>query len=214
MNAAMRMSSLLLKINSSQGKNASEVFEDVFGVKGCVPVASKLAICDKQIAILEEKSDKRLTQYLRTVFNCNGLSRNFVNEKKQINQYIVTLNTAGAYMDDEIINESDITELSEMLETLRAKTEQADIPEHYREVIDSFINEMRDAVVDIDIGGIDAFMSHSETAGGKIVMYHEAFVKGGVMDDVSNIFGKATKIINDSKTWIGLVGYMSGKMIG
>lgn len=212
MNAATRMSNLLSGINKSKANTAFETFEEVFGVKGCVPIASKLAICDKQISILEEKSDKRLIQYLRTVFNCNGLNRNLANEKKQINSFIVTLNTAGAYMDDEVINESDITELSEMLEVLRAKTEQADIPDHYREVIDSFINEMRDAVVDIDIGGIDAFVSHAEIANGKVVLYNDAFKEGGVMDDVIQIFNKTTKIISTSKIWLG-VGDFIGRLL-
>lgn len=214
MNAAKRMSIILSKIRGVNGKNAYDTFEDVFSVKGCIPLANKLGICDKQINILSEKSDKKLVAYLHKLFNCKGLTRDISSEKREIDHYIMALNTAGAYMDEEKINDADITELSEMLEILRAKVEKSDIPEQYREIIDAFIDEMRDAIADINIGGIKAFMSHAEVANGKILMYNEAFVKGGVMDDVTKIFDATTKIINDSNTWIGLGIGIAGVLSG
>lgn len=215
MNVATRLSEMLTKIQTSKNPKAFETFEEIFNVEGCTAVATKLLICNKQIDKLEQNNaDKRLITFLRILFNCKTLARNIDNERKNIVPSIMTLNTVAPYMPEENVDTSAITELSDALEILRAKIDNIDgIEEHDKEVLYSFVDEMRNAIDDINIGGIEVFMEHAEIASGKILMHHESFVKSKTMEDATNIFHKATQIINDSQTWIGVIGWVGDKLL-
>lgn len=215
MNTAKRLSDILTKIRASKKNIAFDIFEEVFNVEGCTSVASKLLICDKQINTITEKADVRLISFLKKLFNCKGLTRSLDAEKKSMDQFVMALNMASAYMPEEKIDIDSITELADALEIFRAKVEHLEsIEDHDKEVVNSFINEMRGAIDDINIGGIEAFMKHAESASGKLLMYHGSFQKGGVMEDATDIFNKTTDIINSSQTWWAVVGYVGGKFLG
>ena len=215
MNVATRLSALLSEIRASKKPNALETFEEVFNVEGCTSLAGKLLICEKQIDKMEEnKPDIRLIKFLRRLFDCKALTRSIDPEKKSIDNFIIALNTVAPYMPEEKIDTDAITELAEALEVLRAKIDELDsIDEHDREVLYSFVNEMRGAVDDMDIGGIEAFMNHAEVASGKILMHHDSFKKGGVMEEVTNIYTKATDIVNNAQVWIGVIGWVGEKLL-
>ncbi len=215
MNVATRLSAILSKIKVSKKPNAFQTFEEVFNVEGCISLSGKLLICEKQIDKMENKdADIRLITFLRRVFDCKSLARNIDSEKKSIDGFIIALNTVAPYMPVENIDKKAITELADALEVLRAKIDKLDsIEEHDSEILYSFVNEMRRAVDDIDIGGIEAFMGHTEVASGKILIHHDSFKKGDIMEETANIFTKATDIINNSQTWLGVIGWVGDKIL-
>ncbi len=208
MNSADRLSKILDTCYNSKEKQAIKVFEDVFGVLGCQGVANKLLLCEKQINDLEkDKPHQQLIRFLRAFFSCQSLMRDLDNERKQLPHYIMTLDSMSVYMPKEDIDPKAITELADTLRNMYDAIESADIPEHYRDVLIDYLNEMMEGVSSIDIGGIDSFARHFETATGKVVIYHEAFEKSGFMDSVKNIYSQSTKILNDLQIWGGAIGY-------
>ena len=214
MNSAWRLAKLLTKIKASKSPVAHEAFEEVFEVNSCVGIMNKLRICDTQISALKEKSHVSLINYLNTIFNCKTLHRNFQAEKNAIDSYIMALETAGAYMEHENIDTKNITDLSELLQQMRDSIEKADTPEHYKDVLNNYVDEMLEGIVDIDIGGIEAFTSHVEIANGKVVLYNQAFTESGLMDITTKIYNVSTKILSDAQTWSGVIGFASGKLLG
>jgi len=214
MNSAQRLANLLHKIQDSKHQRADEVFEEIFDVNSCVGVTSKLRLCEAQISILKGKAHKNLIQFLRTMFGCKALQRNIQSERNTIPQYIVALETAAAYMPSEDIDAKNITELSELLLQMKESIDKADTQKEYKDVLYSYVDELLEGIVDIDIGGLDAFTSHVEIASGKVVLYNKAFTQSNMMEIVNKIYNLSTKILNDGQTWSGVIGFVGGKLLG
>jgi len=213
-NSAQRLAKLLNNIKASKLTIAQDVFEEVFEVSGCVGVTQKLRLCDAQISILEQKAHKSLIAFLRTMFGCRALHRNIINERNAIDQYIMALETAGSYMPQENIDSNNINELAELLQQMRDKIASSNTKEHYKDVLNSYVDEMLEGIIDIDIGGVEAFSSHVEIANGKVVLYNQAFTESGLMDMTNKIYEKSTKILSDAQTWSGVLGFVGGKLLG
>ena len=213
MNSALRLAKILEEVRTSTESIAFEAFEKVFEVKGCAAVSNKLRLCETQISVLEEKAHKSLTIFLKKTFNCKALQRNIQNERSQFSSYIMALETTGAYMPKENIDSKNITELAELLQSMKGSIEKSDMEKHYKDVLNSYADEMLEGIIDIDIGGIEAFTSHAEIANGKVVLYNEAFVESGMMETVNKIYEKSTKILSDGQTWSGAIGFFSGKFL-
>lgn len=212
MNSANRLAKLLDKISSSTERAAFKVFEDVFEVKGCVAVSNKLRLCETQILILEEKAHKGLIDFLRNIFGCTQMLRDISSLKASIPGMLITLETAGAFMPNEIINQNNLTDLAETLEKMRQEVEKSDFPQHYKDVINEFMHEMNEGIIDIDLGGIDAFKPHAERANGKIVLYHEAFSDKTISELTKKTYDLSTKILSEGQTWAGVLGFV-GKFL-
>lgn len=213
MNSALRIANILKKIQSSKETIALKIFEEVFEVKGCIRVVQKLRLCNTQIDILKEKSHKSLISFLQSLFGCEAIQRNIQNEKSNIAHYIMALETAGAYMPLEKIDHKSITELSELLEQMRSKIELSGTQEHYKKILNSYVEELSEGLVDIDIGGIEAFISKVEIANGKVVLYNQAFSDNEMMKIVNKIYEISTKILNDAQIWSGALGWISGRFL-
>jgi len=213
-NSAKRLSDLLHKIQNSKKINANEVFEEIFEVDNCIGVTSKLRLCEAQISIIEEKAHKSLIAFLRKMFGCKELQRNIQSEKNSISQYIMALESMSGYMPSEKIDTKNITELSEMLLNMQESIDKADTEKHYKDILYSYVDELQEGIIDIDIGGIDAFTPHAEIANGKVVLYNEAFTKSGMMDITNKIYALSTKILNDGQIWSGFIGFVGGKLLG
>jgi len=212
-NSAHRLALIANKIKSTIGIIAFEVFENVFEVEGCIAVSNKLRLCEAQIDILEEKAHPDLIIFLRTIFGCKSLQRNISNERNGIQTHIVTLETVSQYMPEENIDEKLIKELSDALTKMRAEIDSSDTATHYKDVLYSFVEEMFEGIVDIEIGGVKAFSSHVEQASGKVILYNEAFKNSGFSNQASDIFTKSTEILSKAQTWSGALGFM-GKFLG
>ena len=126
----------------------------------------------------------------------------------------MALETTGAYMPQDKIDSKNITELSDILEQMRSKIESSDTKEHYKEVLYSYVDEMVEGIINLDIGGVDAFTSKVEIANGKVVLYSEAFMHSGFSETIKKIYELSTKIINDAQVWAGALGFISGKFLG
>lgn len=214
MNSALRLSKLLTKIQTSKQQIAHNLFQEVFEVQSCVEISSKLRLCEAQTSMLEEKAHKSLIVYLRTLFGCKELHRNIQHEKNTIPQYIMALHSMGAYMPTENIDSKNITDLSELLQEMRESIEKSDTHKHYKDVLHSYVDELLAGIVDIDIGGVEAFTSHAEIAHGKVVLYNEAFKESDMMDITNKTYTVSTKILSDAQTWTGIIGFASGKLLG
>ena len=117
-------------------------------------------------------------------------------------------------MPQENIDSKNITDLAELLQQMRDKIEKSVTKEHYKDVLNSYVDEMFEGIADIEIGGAEAFTSHVEIANGKVVLYNQAFTQSGLMDITNNIYEKATKILSDAQTWSGVLGFVGGKFLG
>lgn len=215
MNAAKRIENVLKLIPNTSERQALKVFEKIFSVSGCHAVSNKLYIISTQVDMLHKKGvSKELTRYLYNMFSCYNLARDIAPELQNLPSIQITLETASALMPSDMdnIDTNDLTELSDMIEQLRKKLESGSIPDEYKSIIDSFLNEIRDAITDIEYGGMEAFAPHVETAFGKFLVYHGAFEKSGVLQEVNDIYAKTTKIMDDLQIWAGVIGYTIGKL--
>lgn len=215
MNSAKRIENILVKIPASGEKQAIKAFEKIFSVNGCHAVSNKLSVIMKQVEYLAKKgASKELIGYLYNMFSCYNLARDLSSELQNFNGFKIALETASALMptDMDNIDPKDLTEIADMIEQLRAKLESSTIQDEYKSIIESFIDEIRDALTDIEYGGMDAFSPHIETAFGKVIIYHGAFEKSGIMQDINDIYAKATKVMDDAQIWTGTIGYAIGKL--
>lgn len=210
MNPAKRIENVLVKIPQSGEKQAIKAFEKIFNVSGCYAVSNKLSVIMIQVESLAAKGvSKELIGYLYNMFSCYSLSRDLSSELHNFAGFKIALETASALMptDMDNIDPKDLTEISDMLEQLRAKLESGTISEEYKSIIESFIDEIRDALTDIEYGGVEAFSPHIETAFGKVAIYHGAFEKSGIMEDINTIYTKVTKVMDDAQIWTGAIGF-------
>lgn len=215
MNSAKRLASVLENINKiKDNHNAFYNFEKVFNVKGCVSVMTKLKLCEKQVDLLAEKSHKDLISYLRTFFDCKQLQRDMNNEKRLIKHYVMALETSGAYMPEEKIDKKLLTELSELIVKMQEKIKNTDMEDQYKDILNSYCDVMSEGIIDIDIGGVEAFTHHLEIANGKVVLYHQAFTSTGLKDTANEIYEKSTKILNNAQIWGGALGYIVKSITG
>lgn len=215
MNPAKRIDNVLVKIPKSGEKQAIKAFEKIFDVSGCHAVSNKLSIIMIQVEYLAAKGvSKELIGYLYNMFSCYNLARDLSSELQNFAGFKIALETAAALMptDMDNIDPKDITEIADILEQLRSKLESGTISEEYKSIIESFIDEIRDALTDIEYGGIEAFSPHIETAFGKVAIYHGAFEKSGILEDISNIHKKVTKVMDDAQIWTGAIGFAIAKL--
>ncbi|HZF69847.1 hypothetical protein [Sulfuricurvum sp.] len=214
MNAAERLATILKAIITTQDRIPMENFSKVFGVSGCIPIHAKLKLCESQIKVLEGKADPKLIGFLYRIFSCLNLQRDFSSEVAEINNYLIALNSMSGFMGDDMgnIDPKDLTDLADMIEKLRAKMESGTISESSKSVIESFLNEMRDALADIELGGIVSFIPHAEICAGKIIIYNNALQESGIYQDVKDIFEKVTKILDSAQIWGAAIGFAMGKL--
>ena len=209
MNSADRLARILEKIQSLPPSitNSIDIYREVFQVKGCIAVANKLMLCQAQIGSLEDKLDKTLASKLRLLFSCNCLNNHL--PRGEIPNVLMVLNSIKNFMDKENINKEYLKELSEYIVQMQEILDRSKADEVSKRVIQSYIDEMSEAIVDIDIGGIDSFITHSEVATGKIILYHESFKKLNLWDKVKDIYDLSTKLINEAQSWIGFLSGVS-----
>lgn len=215
MNPSKRIENILVKIPTCGEKQAIKAFEKIFSVNGCHAVSNKLSVIMKQVDYLAKKgASKELIGYLHNMFSCYNLARDLSSELQNFSGFKIALETASALMPSDMddIDPKDLTEIADMVEQLRSKLESGTISEEYKSIIESFIDEIREALTDIEYGGIEAFSPHIEIAFGKVAIYHGAFEKSGIMEDISNIHKKVTKVMDDTQIWTGAIGYAIAKL--
>jgi len=210
MNSAIRLEKILLKIKQSQQSTALQVFEDVFKVKGCARVVSKLILCHSQIATLKEKIDNNLITYLELLLGCSNLARDISGERQVIDSHIVTLNSMAAFMQKENINSESMLELGELILDIEDKLSKIELSQDHKSIINRYIQEMNESIIDFDIGGIEAFETHITVANGTVVLYHNVFTEHNLSDATKKIYEKSTKILSDMQTWSGILGTVGG----
>lgn len=213
MNAAIRLANILKKMKSSTRSRGYEIFIDTFETSNCVGIANKLLLCNKQVEIVSEKSHQALTTYLRKIFNCQTSQRDMRSDMNDAEPYIMALETAGAYMAEDKIDRQSIKELSDLIIKMRVKIENSSMEDYYSEILNSYVDEIQEAIVDIDIGGIEGFTNHIENANGKVVLYNEVFSKPDFKKDINEIYEKSTKILNDAQVWGGAIGYVMSNLL-
>lgn len=186
MNSAKRLETLLNKIKASKKTKAIELFEEVFEADGCVKVAQKIKLIEKQIERLNDIAHEDTIKYLKDIFNCKLLQRDLKSQINQIQQHTIGLHGIGNVMTPEKIDEKAIAELSDLLVRLESKLDNANLEDYHKEAVKSYIEELRDGLIDINYGGVEAMTSHIEIACGKVVLYNESFRKDkDIYDDIS-----------------------------
>lgn len=214
MNSAKRLEKILSKIQSSSQTKALDVFEDVFEVAGCIEITSKLFLCSKQLEIIKDALVENQYKFLSNLFGCNTLARDMQAEKKQLPNHTASLHAMAHFMEDEKIEEEDLTKLYESSLELEKLLQTLELPQEHKEVIQRYIDEIHESIADIHIGGIDAFEHHIIIANGTVVLYSDAFKDEHIYNKIKEIFKTTSSIISNAQVWSGALGTALNVLIG
>jgi hypothetical protein len=194
------------------------VYQDIFNTQSILDIAYKLSLVDKQIeAIKNDKEDmgntKKLFDFLSVAFSCNTLKADMSNIKTQAEHHIIATEMMGHYMPHEKVEDEEVQKLLDAINEFEIYISNLDLAEYHKEAIESFVRCMREALSDLEVGGIKAFEDKVADANGKIILYHEAFKQKDIMEKANDIYKKSTKILNDAQIWGGTLGFL-GKFLG
>ena len=135
-------------------------------------------------------------------------------QKNDIPLCLMVLNSIEGLLPEEKIDDEDITALAELVQSLEAMLETANLPDEHVEIIRRYIEEMRDAFADLEIGGVEDFEHHVVTASGMVALYHDAFSEHSpISEAVNKIFKQSTAVISNASTWHGALGATIGFLI-
>ena len=208
MNSATRLKKVLFSVNTSKEASGLKTYMRVFGVDHWSRVAYKLSMCDRQVDALETHNiDKEAIKLLRQFFTYSILASNMTVQKNSIPTCLMVLNSVEGMLPDEKVDDADITALAELVQSLEAMLEAANLPDEHVEIIQRYIEEMRDAFADLELGGVEAFEHHVITASGMVALYHDAFSEHSpIVETVNKIFKQSTAVISNASTWYGALG--------
>ena len=208
MNSATRLKKILSRVKASNDASGLKTYKRIFEVDHWSRVAYKLSMCDKQVDVLETHNiDQDAIKLLRQFFTYGILASNMAQQKNDIPSCLMVLNSIEGLLPEENVDDADITALAELVQSLEAMLETANLPDEHVEIIRRYIEEMRDAFADLELGGVEAFEHHVVTASGMVALYHEAFSgHSPISEAVNNIFKQSTAVISNASTWYGALG--------